>query len=48
MNLLRLFKRNPGRDLSRIGHHAYRSRVRSRVDQMRKDMGMKPVPWGRL
>lgn len=47
MNFLsRLF--NPGRQLSLKGHRDYRQRVRSRVDEMRKELGLEPVKWGRL
>lgn len=52
MKLLSLFRRpeapNPARDLSRMGHAQRREFIRWRTNQMRADMGMAPVKWGRL
>lgn len=47
MNLLQLFRRNPGRELSRLGHLDRKQRIRARVDQMRADMNLPPVAWPR-
>ena len=48
MNLLDLFKRpNPGRELALIGQRQQRERVRARVDELRKQMGLPPVCWPR-
>ena len=41
------FNRNPGRELSRLGHQQYRQRVRNRVDEMRRELGLPAVKWGR-
>lgn len=39
---------NPGRSLSLQGHRQQKQRVRDKVDEMRRGMGMRPVKWGRL
>lgn len=48
MNLSAIFKHNPGKQLSLIGHRNRQEIIRARVDQMRHELGMPPVHWPRL
>ena len=38
---------HPGRALAMEGHRQRKQRVRDNVDRMRKEMGMKPIKWGK-
>lgn len=49
MNLFRFFTPSTAaRHLGRSGYLKHKQQVRDQVDRMRKDMGLKPVKWGRL
>lgn len=36
-----------GRLLALEGHRQYKQRVRDKCDEMRRNMGLKPVDWGK-
>lgn len=49
--LARLFRRDAtqaARTLAHIRHKRDRAAIRARCDQMRHDMGLKPIDWGKL
>lgn len=49
--MLNIFRRKPenhGRELAKLGVEKRRAKVRSKVDEMRRELGLPAVDWANL